>query len=183
MTQAPDRHEPEDDDLGAGLTEAQWIAVKMLCEGKSFDEVANALGLGSRQTPWRWSKMPAFDRAKRQYRRELFQGGVDRFWHLQSLAMDVAEESLREGDPRMATDILKLGAAGFRSIVEIDGVNEQAEEENHNRRRTPTTARDSSAPHQGSKGEEIADTSTCRTCRKVLKSPRGLAQHMRLSHP
>ena len=178
MSPLPDRDDQGDEHLSKGLTEKQLIAVEMACMGKGIGDIAEALGV-SRQSLWRWFKSEPVRAAKRRLSLQLHQQRTERFWRLQSLALDVAEESLREGDPRMATDILKMGAAGFRDIVEVDelDIGEAPGEWSTDDPRGLKTV------EQTPKADGGDEVTTCDVCGKVSKSTRGLAQHMRRSHP
>ena len=179
MSQQPERHDRDDEeDLDPGLTDKKIIAVELSCMGKGPEEIAQALKV-TRQTIWRWFRQKAVLAARQRMRAELHQQRTERFWHLQSKALDVAEESLDEGDPRMATDILKLGAAGFRDIVEVEGLDAPELPA-----RAPTDDGEDSRADEGSPERDGGeDARTCELCGRVSKSPRGLAQHVRRSHP
>ena len=178
MSPLPDRDDRREEHLSKGLTEKQLIAVEMACMGKGIGDIAEALGV-SRQSLWRWFKSEPVRAAKRRLSLQLHQQRTERFWRLQSLALDVAEESLREGDPRMATDILKMGAAGFRDIVEV----EELELGEPPGEWSTDDSRGSKTVEEMPKADRGDEARTCDVCGKVSKSPRGLDQHTRRSHP
>ena len=60
---------------------------------------------------------PSFITALERRRAELHQGPADQYWgNLVPQALNVAAESLAEGDPEMARDILRLAARGLTDL-------------------------------------------------------------------
>lgn len=155
------------------LDSRQWQAAELDSTGMKGPQIALAVGV-RRETIWRWQKLPEYIRARQELRRELHQRLSDRFWRLQDHAFDVAEESLNEGDPQMAIDIMRLGAPGIRDIVEIQGpTNDDA----------GTTSTRPIGPIPSQPLDAPAVAFECPTCSKAMKSARGLSQHTRRMHP
>lgn len=71
----------------------------------------------SRQQIWRWQQDQSFSTALERRRAELYQSLADQYWgSLVPQALNVAAESLAEGDPEMARDILRLAARGLTDL-------------------------------------------------------------------
>ena len=159
---------------GTNLTSRQWHAAELDAEGRLTPaKIAEAVGV-RRETFWRWQQLPEYIAAQQALRRELHQRLVNRFWRMQDLAFDVVEESLKEGDPQMAIDTVRLGAPGIRDVVTVDAPVEE----------------DASAAkglvHRGrvhELAEPTATTFECPNCARRMKSARGLTQHSKRMHP
>lgn len=161
------------------LTDAQVIAVDLIVSGLKFVDVARQVGIGREQL-WRWRQDPVFRAALSQRRAEMHRARADRFWHLTDKAMDVAEESLDERDPQMATDVLRIAARGMTDIREVDSPRR------HDGSGTEPPALNE-ASHSGSDVAESPQLANegkfiCSTCGLVAKSSVGLARHERVRH-
>jgi hypothetical protein len=142
-------------------------------EGKlRFEEIAKEVGV-ARETLWRWRKNPAFRVALARLRAVRHQRRVDRFWRLQDRAFDVAEESLDEGDPRMAIDLIRLGARGLRDLDEED---EPSESE------APADGMEDADGPPADAGVMSAEGFRCAECGRETKSKRGPTQHVKRVH-
>ena len=99
---------------GRGLSDKQELAIDLLLIGTKKQDVAKAVDI-SREQLWRWrTRDPSFMAALELGRAERHQGVTDQFWGgLLPLAMNVARESLAEGDREMARDIIRLAARGL----------------------------------------------------------------------
>ncbi len=96
------------------------LAIDLIVTGADLQDVADKAGM-SRTTLWRRRRDPGFGAALAQRRAELRQTIVDRFWgDLVQDALRVSAESLAEGDPEMARDILRLAARGLTDIKVVD---------------------------------------------------------------
>src|SRR5215212_5625468 len=91
------------------LKPRQQHAAQLLAEGLGPIEVASRLHV-SRQAVWRWQQIDEFLAFQDRCRAELHQARVDSFYALIDPAIDVAKESLEEGDPVMALGVLRLVA-------------------------------------------------------------------------
>jgi AcrR family transcriptional regulator len=103
-----------------GLTDKQELAIELQVTGMKVQDVAKEVGI-SREQYWRWrTQDPTFTAALERRRAELHQGLVDRYWgNLVRKALDVAEDSLDEGDPEMARDVLRLASRGLTDVKTI----------------------------------------------------------------
>lgn len=103
-----------------GLTDKQELAIELQVTGMKVQDVAKEVGI-SREQYWRWrTQDPTFIAVLERRRAELHQGLVDRYWgNLVRKALDVAEESLDEGDPEMARDVLRLASRGLTDVKTI----------------------------------------------------------------
>jgi transcriptional regulator with XRE-family HTH domain len=98
------------------LTEKQQLAIELQVIGTKQKDVAEAVGI-SRQQIRRWEQDQSFKTALERRRAELHQGIADQYWGgLVPQALNVAAESLAEGDPEMARDILRLAARGLTDL-------------------------------------------------------------------
>src|SRR4051794_12582509 len=99
-----------------GLSDQQLEAIDLLMEGMKPTAVAGRLGM-SREQLWRWRTHSAAFVARLNHVREEVHGGVvDRLRRIVDESLDVIEESLDEGDPQAATDVLKIAARGLLSV-------------------------------------------------------------------
>lgn len=112
-----------------GVTPLQERAADLLAQACSPSQVANLVGR-SREQLWRWRTqntefMKLLARFKAQYHLER----VDRFFSMTDPAIDVVAESLREGDPVVAMQFLRLVAPSLTELrlVEAADVSPQAE--------------------------------------------------------
>jgi hypothetical protein len=181
-TQQPSSHElrsTEPDPWFPGLRDAQAIAVDLIVSGLKYVEVAAQVGISPEQL-WRWRQDPVFQAALSQRRAEMHRARADRFWKVTDKALGVAEESLDERDPQMATDILRIAARGMTDIREMDAP-----------RHHDGSGIQSPALNEGSHGKgDVAESPqlaneavlTCSRCGFVAKSSSGLTRHERLRH-
>ena len=97
-----------------GLSDRQQLAIDLLLIGTKYQDVAKAVDI-SREQLWRWRTQDMSFMAALELRRaERHQGVTDQFWgSLVPQAINVAAESLAEGDPEMARDIIRLAARGL----------------------------------------------------------------------
>ena len=112
----PDVSENGPIDVGHSITDQQRLGVDLLAEGRRLGDVAKEIGV-SRQQLWRWRKDAAFIVELHRVRAELRQRRGDRFLGLVDKSLDVLEQSLDEGDPKAATDILKLAAGSLSALA------------------------------------------------------------------
>lgn len=107
-------NEPEH--TASDLADKKQLAIELQVIGTRRKDVAEAVGI-SRQQIWRWEQDQTFMNALEQRRADLHQGLADQYWgSLVPLALNVAAESLAEGDPEMARDILRLAARGLTDL-------------------------------------------------------------------
>jgi hypothetical protein len=90
-----------------GLTDQQLQAIELLVQGTRPGVIARKIGI-SRETLWRWRKLPQFRTHLDLVRYELHAARVDRIWTLVDKAYDVVEETLEEGDSQVALRLLTL---------------------------------------------------------------------------
>jgi hypothetical protein len=142
-------------DMGKPLTAKQELAIEYLVTGMSPSDVARQIGI-SREQLWRWrTQNPSFAARHAQRRSDFHETLVDGLWGLAATAMGVARESLAEGDPRMAIDVLRLVARGLTDIHYED-------------------VRANETPHR--------EGFRCYECDLLAKSERGLERHRRIKH-
>lgn len=100
-----------------GLSDKQQLAIDLLLIGTKYQDVAKAVDI-SREQLWRWRTQDiSFMAARELSRAELHEGVTDQFWGaLVPQAITVAAESLAEGDPEMARDIIRLAARGLTDL-------------------------------------------------------------------
>ena len=100
-----------------GLGDKQQLAIDLLLIGTKYQDVAKAVDI-SREQLWRWRRRDmSFMTALELRRAERHQGVTDQFWgSLVPQAINVAAESLAEGDPEMARDIIRLAARGLTDL-------------------------------------------------------------------
>ena len=99
------------------VTAQQEMAIDMLVMGRRLTDVADAVGI-SREQLWRWRTQDVGFKARLdEVQVEAHAARMNRFWALNDKAHDVLEESLEEGDPKAAMDILKLGARGLTDVT------------------------------------------------------------------
>jgi hypothetical protein len=92
------------------LTDQQLLAIDMLVQGGRPKEVYEAVGI-SRTELWRWcTKSPAFIAERSRQRAVMREALGDQFLGLVGGALRVSAESIREGDPDMARDVLRIAA-------------------------------------------------------------------------
>lgn len=90
------------------LSDQQRRAAELLVAGVRPGMVAKGVGI-SREQLWRWrTQDPAFMQYIQELRIELQESRVDRVWTLVDKALDVVNESLDEGDPQTAMQLLRL---------------------------------------------------------------------------
>jgi len=110
------------DKLGrSDLSEKKQLAIDLLLIGTKLQDVAKTVGI-SREQLWRWrTQDQSFSAGLERRRTELYQSHVDQFWgSLVPLALQVTAESLAEGDPEMARDVLRLAARGLTDLRIVD---------------------------------------------------------------
>lgn len=149
-------------DRPSALADRKLKAIDLLVAGRPLIEVAKDVDI-SREQFWRWRQEPAFITRLEQVRAEVHMARADRLWSLIDKAQDVAEESLDEGDPQIAIDVLKLLARGFTDTV--PAVTPSAKE--------PSPAAESGQP---------PESWECSSCGKVAKTERGMKSHRRAKH-
>jgi hypothetical protein len=176
------------------LTSKQELAIDYLVTGMSQSDVARRIDI-SREQLWRWrTQNPAFASHQAQRRSEFHETLVDGLWGLAATAMGVAGESLAEGDPRMAIDILRLVARGLTDIHYEDAATRMPRREGfrcsvcdlvakskrgleqHRRRKHATKVEAHPSEHQTA-------AFVCSDCGRRTKSKRGLNHHRRAKHP
>ena len=147
------------------VTDQQEMAIDMLVMGRRLTDVAEAVDI-SREQLWRWRNHDAGFMARlEEVQVEVHAARMSRFWALNDKAHDVLEESLEEGDPKAAMDILKLGARGLTDVTYIS--------------QPPTIAQ---LPEVSTSVVE-PDGFACPDCDLVAKTERGLGIHRRARHP
>jgi hypothetical protein len=82
-------------DVAGELSDAQNAAVALLVSGKSFTRAAEALSVDVR-TIYNWRKLPAFRRAMRARREEVWNEAADRLRAVLVRSMEVFEEFLHD---------------------------------------------------------------------------------------
>ena len=174
----------ENDRIGAGpLTDQQRLAVDLLAEGRRLGEVAKEVGV-SRQQLWRWRKDAAFVVELHRVRAELRERRGDRFLGLVDKSLDVLEQSLDEGDPKAATDILKLAAGSFSALAP-----EAPDAPTSNRAALPSSlvevgsqAKPAVRPARGLDSPDTPDGHACPHCGLVARTAHGLRRHRKARH-
>lgn len=98
------------------LNDKQLAAIDLMVAGRPLHEIEEVVGISHTQF-WRWrTDDNEFQVRLDQERARLHQERVEKLWLVGERAMDVALESLEEGDPTMARDILKLLAPGLVDV-------------------------------------------------------------------
>ena len=140
------------------VTDQQLLAIDLLAGGQRVTHVAERVGI-SREQLWRWrTQDPQFIAKLNEVRTEAHAARVDRFWSLTDRAQSVLEESLEEGDPQAAMDIVKLAARGLTDVtISHARVTEDS-------------------------GQWQADVWKCPECDTLPRSERGLMLHSRAKH-
>ena len=147
------------------VTAQQEMAIDMLVMGRRLTEVAKAVDI-SREQLWRWRKQDVGFKARLdEVQVEAHAARMNRFWALNDKAHDVLEESLEEGDPKAAMDILKLGARGLTDVTYIN--------------QPPAIVQ---LPEESTPVVE-PDGFGCQDCDLIAKTERGLGIHRRARHP
>ena len=146
------------------LADRKLRAIDLLVAGRPLIEVAKDVDI-SREQLWRWRQEPEFITRQEQVRAEAHMARADRLWSLIDKAQDVAEESLDEGDPQLAMDVLRLLARGFTDMTPI----------------TVTSSAKEPSPAAGP--DRQLESWECSSCGKVAKTERGLGKHIRARHP
>jgi hypothetical protein len=144
------------------LNDKQLEAIDELVAGKKRVEVEQSVGISHAQL-YRWTLDPEFVQRWDRERARRHQERVERLWTVADRAMDVVLESLDEGDPKMAGDVLKLVARGLSDVGRIPAV--------------PSEEAKSRAPLTGG-GDQAAHT--CGSCGRECKSAGALASHQRI---
>ena len=145
------------------VTDQQEMAIDMLVMGRRLTDVADAVDI-SREQLWRWRKHDVGFMARlEEVQVEAHAARMNRFWALNDKAHDVLEESLEEGDPKAAMDILKLGARGLTDVAYIS--------------QPPANAQ---LPEVST---SVVERFACPDCDLVAKTERGLGVHRRARHP
>lgn len=103
---------PEDDippvtDAGASLTMPQRAAIELLISGVSVTEVAKSVGV-NRSTIARWKREDAFAHEYAIRTQEALTELRARMPGMLNMAIDVLQTQLREGDPGIALELLRL---------------------------------------------------------------------------
>ena len=98
--------------LPSGMIDAlnpkQLAAGPLVITGRTDVDVAAEIGV-RRETLWRWrTQHPAFQAYLSFLKLEAHEARMDRVWTLVDRAMEVVGESLEEGDPVVAMQILRL---------------------------------------------------------------------------
>jgi len=81
-----------------GITPSQQRAIAALLEARDVQAAAAAAGIPARSL-YRWMGEEAFRHALLEAQGELLRGVLRRLTHASSLAIDVLERSMREGEP------------------------------------------------------------------------------------
>ncbi len=146
------------------LSDKQLAAIDQLSAGMKRKDVEASVGVSHAQL-WRWTRDPEFKAIWEGERVLRHQERSEALWRLTERAIEVAHESLDEGDPRMAIDILKLAAPGLVDVQWIPvGWAEKAE---------GAAPRLPESPDGSSRGYQ------CETCGKECKSAGALGSHRR----
>lgn len=104
-----------DDHVDKPLKPKQQRAAAFLAEGVDASDVARRVGVRG-ETIWRWKQDERFMGLYEAFKQEMFRTVVDRFFALTDPALGVVEESLREGDPIIAMQLLRLIAPSLTDI-------------------------------------------------------------------
>jgi hypothetical protein len=88
------------------LTPEQENAIDLLCLGKPDREICEIIGIG-RSSLWTWRKNPVFIAELNRRRQALWAEAHGRLQALVGKAIDVIEQSVAEGDVRVAIEVLK----------------------------------------------------------------------------
>jgi hypothetical protein len=103
----------------SALSDAQHAAVAMLAMGKSFPHVAEEVKVDVR-TIYNWRKLPAFRRALRKRREEIWHESADRLRAMLTRSLDIVEEQLavRYEPSRVRAANMVLRHTGVRAAID-----------------------------------------------------------------
>lgn len=95
------------------LNDKQLQAIDLMVNGWRFTEIEEAIGVSHTQL-WRWRTAdPEFATGLAQARAVSHQKRVEKLWRIVDRAMDVSLDTLDEGDPVMARDVLRMTWVGL----------------------------------------------------------------------
>jgi len=141
----------------ASLSDRKVRAAELITTGMKLKTVAEQVGISPEQL-WRWRQEQAFIQFLGRLRLEHHQARVNRIWSLSDVALDVVEESLQEGDPKAAMDLLKLVGPGLTDIT-LSWAN-------------PTSDR----------GATTGASIKCDSCDTPIRTEAGLRRHIQARH-
>ncbi len=151
------------------------MAIDLLASGTSVTEVAATVGYTRPHLSHLVNQDPRFSAELERRRAEDHQRRSDGFWHLWDKSKKVLEQSLDEGDPRVAMEVLKLGARGVTDIeLRSDDPPEAAPET------SPAKAIDAGIAVPA----DIAPPAeaTCLDCGLIARTDWGLKRHRSAKH-
>jgi hypothetical protein len=147
------------------LNDKQLQAIDELVAGRKRNEIEASVGISHAQLN-RWTHEPSFIQRWETERAVAHERRMDKLWLAGDRALDVLIDSLEEGDPKTAMDLLKLLAPG---LIDVRRVRED---------RTAAKGLASGMP-----GIVEAAEHRCRSCGKEFKSAGALGSHDRTHKP
>ena len=143
--------------LAAVLSDKKIRAAELITTGLKYIQVAEQTDISVEQL-WRWRQQPEFQRFLSRLRLDRHQARVNRIWSLGDIALDVVGESLQEGDPQTAMQLLKLLGPGLTDTTE--------------------------SPASSTPSEDVAQPADleCGTCGMSTRSQAGMKRHVKARH-
>jgi len=141
------------------LSDKQMTAIDMIVAGRRLVDVEKDVEVSHSQL-WKWRQDPAFEARLQDARAKYHEERRDRIWGLTDSAMDVVQETLKEGDPKTAMEVLRLLAAGLTDVRYVNAAPA-----------LPTPSETAAL--------DVPKAYRCETCGKECKSAGGLATHRR----
>jgi transposase-like protein len=170
--------------IRAHVTDQQRVAIDLLIEGRKSTEVAKQVGV-SREQLWRWrTQNPAFIAELDRVRAEVHGSRVDRFLRLVDKSLEVIEDSLDEGDPQAATDVLKIASRSLPSIAAgrpDPAVPDRADVSTSVVETGRKALMDEPSRHQQDDQDQTSGH-PCPNCPLVARSAHGLRRHQEAKH-
>lgn len=89
------------------LSDKQLAAIDLLAANRKGVDIEVEVGVSHAQL-YRWKQEPEFVARWGEERAQVHEERVEKLWQVGDRALDVALDSLAEGDPTMARDIIKI---------------------------------------------------------------------------
>lgn len=151
------------------------MAIDLLASGMSITEVASSVGYTRPHLSHLVNHDPRFSAELKRRLAEDHNRRANAFWHLWDKARKGVDKSLDEGDPRVALEVLKLGARGVTDVeVRSPDPSEAAS------RTSPTKAIDAGTAVTAE--VPAPPGSKCPDCGLIARTERGLKQHRNAKH-
>jgi helix-turn-helix protein len=152
------------------------MALDLLGSGVSITETASSVGYTRQHLSQLVNHDPDFSAELERRRVEDQQRRADRLWHLWDEAARVIATSLAEGNPRIAMEVLKLGARGVTDVHVCPEDPPPAQIE-------PTPAKAIGEVSIATEAEaDLPSGPTCRDCGLVTRTEGGLKLHLKAKH-